>query len=311
MARDFQRSDAYQHRDRSSEQAQGSSNQYTQGYQLGFELGYIDGYYGRTRNSAVPVNAENRSNAAALTNADHARDQELAREQQLARDQQGARDQQAAKDQQVARDQQAARDAWDRRGDPSHARSSEPVIIPDDTEIRLRLTTPISTRTSKSGDRFRAVVLPPSGSFTADSRSRYYEGATIEGHIASLNRSGRVNGRTELALAFDSITLADGRRGALNADLEKILESETVKKVDEEGRIESGNRTRDSEVRGGVGAGAGALIGGLIGGGKGAIIGLLVGGAAGVGTVYVEGNNDLILENGTEMVIRTAGRRQQ
>jgi len=45
---------------------------------------------------------------------------------------------------------------------------------------------------------------------------------------------------------FDSITLADGRNGALDAELEKILLSEQVKKVDEEGRIESGSRTRDS-----------------------------------------------------------------
>lgn len=77
--------------------------------------------------------------------------------------------------------------------------------------------------------------------------------------------------------------------------------------MDEEGRVESGSRTRDSQVRGGVGAAAGAIIGGIVGGGKGAIIGAVVGGAAGVGTVYVEGNKDLIFEPGTEMVIRTAG----
>ena len=81
--------------------------------------------------------------------------------------------------------------------------------------------------------------------------------------------------------------------------------------MDEEGRIESGSRTRDSEVRGGVGAAAGAVIGGIAGGGKGALVGLILGGAAGVGTVYVEGNNDLILDRGVEMVIRTTGQRQR
>ena len=59
-------------------------------------------------------------------------------------------------------------------------------------------------------------------------------------------------------------------------------------------------------IRGGIGAAAGALLGGIFGGGKGAIIGVLVGGAAGVGTVFVEGNKDLILDPGTEMTIRTA-----
>ena len=166
--------------------------------------------------------------------------------------------------------------------------------------MRLKLTSPINTKTNKVGDRFTAAITSPSR----------YEGATVEGHIASLNRSGRVTGKTELALAFDTITLTDGEQGPLSADLERILISEKVKKVDEEGRIESGSRTRDSEVRGGVGAAAGAVIGGIAGGGKGALIGLILGGAAGVGTVYVEGNNDLILDNGTEIVIRTVRRRQ-
>jgi ABC-type uncharacterized transport system ATPase subunit len=52
------------------------------------------------------------------------------------------------------------------------------------------------------------------------------------------------------------------------------------------------------------------VIGGIAGGGKGALIGLIMGGAAGAGTVYVEGNNDLILDTGTEMAIRTVKRRQ-
>ncbi|HJQ27195.1 MAG TPA: hypothetical protein VKA60_25125 [Blastocatellia bacterium] len=157
--------------------------------------------------------------------------------------------------------------------------------------MRLRLTSPLNTKINRLGDRFTAAITSPAS----------YLGATIEGHIASLNRSGRVAGKTELALAFDSITLADGEQGPLNAALERILISNQVKKVGEEGRVESG--TRDSEVRGGV-------VGGIAGGTKGVAISPLPGGAAGGGTLYVEGNNDLILDNGTEMVIRTAGRRQ-
>jgi len=164
--------------------------------------------------------------------------------------------------------------------------------------MRLKLASPINTKTNRKGDTFTATVVSPAE----------YEGSTVTGHISNLNRSGRVSGKTELSLAFDSITRPDGRQGPLDADLVKILESEQVKKVDEEGRVESGSRTKDSEVRGGVGAAAGAIIGGIAGGGKGALIGLILGGAAGVGTVYVEGNKDLILDPGTEMLIKTAGR---
>jgi outer membrane lipoprotein SlyB len=117
-----------------------------------------------------------------------------------------------------------------------------------------------------------------------------------------------VSGKTELGLAFDKIVYPDGTRRPIDAQLEKVIRTEAVKKVDEEGNIESESRTTESEKRGVIGAAAGAIIGGIAGGGKGALIGILLGGAAGVGTVYVEGNNDLILDTGAELVIRTAGR---
>jgi hypothetical protein len=112
-----------------------------------------------------------------------------------------------------------------------------------------------------------------------------------------------------MGLAFDTITLRDGRSAPLKAELERVIESETVKKVDEEGNVQTGSRSKDSQVRGGAGAVAGAIIGGILGGGKGAVVGAVLGGAAGVGTVYVEGNKDLELDPGTEMVIRAEGTR--
>lgn len=266
-SRDFDRQDQYHQRDRSYHQGQGSSDEYLQGYQLGLELGYSDGYYGRARNPVVPANAMSLARMARTTDEGRTRDEHVANEVSIPRD--------------------------------NSRRSYGAVNIPNGTELSLRLTSPISTKTNRVGDRFTAVVTSPPR----------YGGARVEGHITSLNRSGRVTGKTELALAFDSITLADGRQGSLDADLENIIISEQVKKVDEEGRIESGSRTRDSGVRGAIGAAAGAVIGGIVGGGKGAVVGILLGGAAGVGTVYIEGNNDLILDTGTEMVIRTAGRR--
>jgi len=273
--RDYQNSEAYQQRANAYEASLASSEEYTQGFQLGFELGYTDGYYGRAKNAVTPGNAQTLAKAAALADAERARAQAAQAEAQPDRQ----------------RYPDAGRESRDRR-------ARVPVEVPQDTELRLKLNTAINTKTNRKGDTFTATVVAPAA----------YEGSTVTGHIANLTRSGRVSGKTEMSLAFDSITLPDGRQGQLDADLEKVLESEHIKKVDEEGRIESGSRTRDSEVRGGVGAAAGAIIGGIAGGGKGALIGLILGGAAGVGTVYVEGNKDLILDPGTEMLIRTAGR---
>jgi hypothetical protein len=263
LPRDFRRSEVWQRRDL------GSSEEYRQGYELGFELGYTDGYYGRARSTVVPRNGAVLAKAAALADRQRAA-------------------------------QQPAPYQGD-RNEPTRPRTAGPLVIPNGTELRIRLSTPISTKTGRVGDTFRATVVSPST----------YESATIEGHVSMLNKSGRVSGKTELGLAFDSITLPDGRQTRIDADLIKVYESESVKKVDEEGRIESGSRTRESEVRGGIGAAAGAILGGIVGGGKGAIIGLILGGAAGVGSLYVEGNKDLILEPGTEMVIRVAGPKER
>lgn len=278
---DFRRSDRWQQRDQSS------SEEYGKGYELGFELAYSDGYYGRARNAVVPRNAEVLAKAAAIA------DQQRARRDRSENDR-GQREAPRPSEMDRPSDVNRPREA-------NRPTSNAPVYVQNGTELRIRLSSPISTKTGRVGDTFRAIVIWPST----------YESATVEGHIATLNKSGRVSGKTEVALAFDTLTLPDGRQTRIDADLVKVYESENVKKVDEEGRIETGSRTRDSEVRGGVGAAAGAIIGGIIGGGKGAVIGLLLGGAAGVGSVYVEGNKDLILDQGTEMVIRTAGPRER
>lgn len=168
-------------------------------------------------------------------------------------------------------------------------------LIPDKTEIKLRLTETINTKVNREGDRFKAAIVTPT----------VYEGAIVEGHIAKLNRSGRVTGRTELALDFDTITMPDGRSGPFRAQIERIYESENIKSVDEEGNVETSNKTRDTQIRTAGGAALGAIIGAIAGGGKGAAIGAIVGAGAGAGSVYVQGNKDIILEAGTEMSVRT------
>jgi outer membrane lipoprotein SlyB len=277
--RDFRRSDRWQQRDSTT------SEEYRQGYELGFELAYSDGYYGRGRNAVVPRNAETLARAAALA------DQQRAQPSQESETDRGQRD-----------TDRSQRDTD--RGQRDTSRSRPPVLaplnVPNGTELRIRLSTPITTKSGRVGDTFKATVVSPSS----------YEGSTVDGHIATLNKSGRVSGKTEVGLAFDTLTVQDGRQTRIDADLVKVYESENVKKVDEEGRIETGSRTKDSEVRGGVGAVAGAILGGIIGGGKGAVIGLILGGAAGVGSVYVEGDKDLILDPGTEMVIRTVSKER-
>jgi hypothetical protein len=174
-------------------------------------------------------------------------------------------------------------------------RSRAGSVIPADTALRLRLTTALSTKTNNEGDRFTArVVEPPT-----------YEGATVEGHIARIERSGKMTGHTEMALDFDMITFRDGRRSPFYAQIEKIYIGDSIKTTDEEGNVESANKTRDILIRSGGGAALGAIIGAIAKGGKGAAIGAIIGAGVGAGSVFIQGKKELILDQGTEMSVRT------
>lgn len=167
-------------------------------------------------------------------------------------------------------------------------------LIPAGTQLRVRLNDTLSSKESRAGDRFTATVVNP---------SRYEEGK-VTGHIRSIRKSGRVKGRTTMSLAIDSIRLTDGRTGSLRGEVLRVYDSDSAKNVDEEGRVQSGGRGKQTLKRSGIGAVAGAVIGGIAGGGKGAAIGMIVGGAAGAGSIAVQGGKELKIESGTEMLIR-------
>jgi hypothetical protein len=177
----------------------------------------------------------------------------------------------------------------------SVVRKTTPVgpLVPIGTNLKIRVEETLSSKDSRVGDRFTATVLDP---------VRFNE-AKVTGHISSIQKSGKVKGRTSMNLAFDSIELTDGRRGPLHGYVTRVYGSGSGR-VDEEGGVESGSRTNQALKRGGIGAAAGAILGGLAGGGKGAAIGLILGGAGGAGSLAIQGSKELTIESGTEMLVR-------
>jgi len=175
------------------------------------------------------------------------------------------------------------------------ATASGSFIIPDGARVVGTLLTPLSTRTATSGERFTMRVTEPAE----------FGGATIEGHVADVDRSGRISGRSVMTLDFDTISLRDGRTYQFGGLLEQVnpRNGESVR-VDTEGTIRDRNQTTRTGERAAIGTAIGAIIGAIAGGGKGAAIGAIVGAGAGAGSIYVEGRNDLILDRGTELVIR-------
>jgi hypothetical protein len=165
-------------------------------------------------------------------------------------------------------------------------------LIPVGTDLKIRINDTLSSKQSRIGDRFTATVIDP---------SRFDE-ARLHGHVSSIQKSGKVKGRTSMNLAFDSVELRDGRRGVLHGYVTRVY-GEGSGRADNEGGVESGSRGNQTVKRAGIGATVGAIVGGIAGGGKGAAIGLIVGGAGGAGSLAVKGSKELKIESGTEMLV--------
>ncbi|HYG11074.1 MAG TPA: YMGG-like glycine zipper-containing protein, partial [Pyrinomonadaceae bacterium] len=155
--------------------------------------------------------------------------------------------------------------------------TSDSYGITNGTTLIATLNTDLNTRNSREGDRFTMTVREPS----------QYSGATIEGHISQVNRSGRVTGRSELTFNFDRIRMNDGRTYNFAGFVENVrtVNGESVR-VDNEGTVQDSSRTDTTVQRTAIGTAVGAIIGAIAGGGKGAAIGAVLGAGGGAGSVY-------------------------
>ena len=181
---------------------------------------------------------------------------------------------------------------------PRDTGNTDGFIVPSGETLVAVINNDLSTETARQGDRFTAVVRQPA----------QYDGATIQGHVSNVQRSGRVTGRSELTLSFDTIRLRDGRSYRFAGILEGVRNARGERvAIDNEGAVRDNSQTDRTVQRTAIGTAVGAIIGAIAGGGKGAAIGAILGAGGGAGSVYVQGRDDLILEPGTELTIRATG----
>jgi hypothetical protein len=127
------------------------------------------------------------------------------------------------------------------------AAAGRDVTIPAGTLLHLTLSTSVASDTSQVED---AVAAELTNAVMVGDRTALPSGALVAGTVRSVDPSGRVKGRARLALDFTSVT-SDGRRYAMSAD--QFSRQASATKGEDATKI-------------GIGAGAGAVIGGLLGG---------------------------------------------
>src|SRR5713226_5796379 len=152
----------------------------------------------------------------------------------------------------------------------------KPLVVPADTVIAVVLDQTISSKTSRSGDRFSATVESP---VEVEGKVAIPKGARAEGVVSEAKAAGRFKGGAVLSLTLTSVTVS-------GKDHELQTSAATMSS--------KGKGKRTATMVGG-GAAGGAAIGAIAGGGKGAAIGALIGAAAGTGGAGFTGNRDITL----------------
>ena len=173
-----------------------------------------------------------------------------------------------------------------------------PVVVPQGTAIEVALINSISTKTAKVGDSIYARTVFP---VTVGNDIVIPENSHIKGKITAVTRPGRVKGRAELTLSFQSLILPSGLSVELFGSLRNAEAS--GKKKGETG-IEGESSKGEDAGRIGESAGGGAL-GGVIASRsvKGAGIGAAAGGVLGAVGVLVTRGKELVLRPGTTLEI--------
>lgn len=187
------------------------------------------------------------------------------------------------------------------------AQDSKQFVVQTGTHIPLSLINSVSTKNSAPGDRVYLETVFP---ILVDGKIVIPPGSFVEGTITAVQRPGKLKGRGEFHLRFDSLTLPNGTTRDFRARVSG-LDGRASEELDrKEGSVKSeGNKSGDTRTvaeTAAAGASVGALAGGVSGAaGMGAGIGAAAGATAGlIGVMFTRGP-EAVLAKGTtlEMVL--------
>ena len=181
------------------------------------------------------------------------------------------------------------------------------VVVEPGTRIPLTLINSVSSKHSIVGDR---VYLQTAFPVMVGGRVAVPPGSYVLGTLTQVKRPGRIKGKGELFLRFDSLTLPNGVVRDFRARLSAV-DARGGEQLDRsEGKVQGeGNKGGDMRTIGeatAAGAGVGVLAGAANGSyGKGGLIGAGAGAAAGLMGVLLSRGPDALLSQGStlEMVL--------
>lgn len=190
---------------------------------------------------------------------------------------------------------------------PRPPQPGDEIVVPQNTDIPLRLQSAISSRTAYVGEPvFCRTVYP----VAVNDMMVIPVGSFIKGTVTQAVRPGRVKGKALIGLRFDSLTLPSGVTKRISGVLAGFAGNGKEGFKRQEGQIVGeGTKGRDAEtvlVSGAEGAGIGSVAG-ISGGHSGA--GAATGGAIGAmgGLIYVLATRgkEIVLPAGSNFQLQT------
>ena len=172
-------------------------------------------------------------------------------------------------------------------------------------QIKAKLLSPISSKTSQPGDHFTAQVQEPQN----------ISGAIVEGLITSLDKAQRGvrKPKASISFQFETITV-NNQTSNISADLQAVTNSKGLNNVDDEGHLISKSSNKKRIATALLFSAAGAAIGAAADGAKGATEGAAGGAAAGliVALTLTTKSSDIELQPGAILTLNiNSGQRQR
>lgn len=188
---------------------------------------------------------------------------------------------------------------------PASTDPSQEITLPSGTKIPLALKHAITTKSAHEGDAVYAETTFP---VVMNNRIIIPAGSYVQGSISNVKRAGRIKGRAEILVHFNTLIFPNGYTMLLPGAVDNVpgLENGRMKEKDKEGTVQ-GDSSKDKDAAkiakgaeyGGMG---GAVIGAAKGApGMGAGLGAAAGGVIGLATVLLTRGPDLRLDAGSTM----------
>jgi hypothetical protein len=173
------------------------------------------------------------------------------------------------------------------------------LIVPAGTVIPVNLTSRMSTKHAKDGDGVYAQTALP---ITVNDQIVIPQGSFVRGKISHVEQPGRIKGRAELSLSFQTLVLPSGKTIEIRADL-----GGTGGALERKGEAtivaDKGSDTEDIAIKSAEGAATGTVAGAIWRGGSGAAKGAAIGAGAGAAGAAVAAllkkGAPIVLEPGT------------